>query len=120
MSAYFPNLTGNTTYRWFSTVTLPWTPANGGVTANFSGYWLNYVSAYVLCHLDSVAVSGSQVTVSGRIWAYDGPYNAWIYYNVTAYDTLNTLFYTDKASSASGWAIESPTTVGSAIKTILP
>jgi hypothetical protein len=105
---YFTGLNGNTVYRWYSNITLPWRPANGGVTANSGGFWLNLVGEQE-CVLDSVAVNGTQVTVSGLIWAYYGPYNATVYFNVTAYDTLNTVFYTDKAPPTSGWTNVSPT-----------
>ncbi len=116
---YFPGMSGNTTYRWFSNLNLPWRPANGGVTAHFNGFWLNLVGQQE-CVLDSVAVNGTQVTVSGLLWAYNGPYNATLYYTVTAYDTLNTAFYTDNGFPSSNWKIESPTNTVTIVKASLP
>ena len=111
---YVSNVTGWT--RWFYNTTLPWTPATNGVITNFRGFTISSVG-YEECFIDSVAVSGRSVTVSGIVWGDATPFDCIAYFDVIAYDTLTTMLLVDKTpSNIVGFRKH----VGSSSKTNLP
>jgi len=119
-SSTFSIPNGNQTYRWTANaITLPWTPASNGVTANFRGFWLYYVGSQN-CILDAVNVSGNQVTVSGQVWTATGSNTLTVYYDVIASDTLETLLFNDNIASISGSIKESSMPAVSGSKMDLP
>ena len=101
---------------WTYVTTLPWTPASNGVIANFRGFVLSQWNGGD-CSIYSVGVSGTTVTIYGVVSSELSPYNYTAYFDIIAYDTLNTVMFVDKTPPSVARMIKSPVP---AVKSNLP